>query len=118
MPSIRPLIRYWPNRVMSMTIQKAPAKLSLRQLALAARVFAVLPHDPLAVLDDVFGDDRDRVLAMVIERHRADDGVVIGGLVERIAHLRAVGPDLFDAVEDELHPGERERPVRFRWLLV
>src|SRR6185312_16518010 len=48
-----------------------------RQLALAGLVFAVVPLDELAVLDHVFGDDRDGVLSVIVEGDLADDGVAI-----------------------------------------
>src|SRR5262249_30264790 len=53
------------------------------QLAPARAVLAVLPHDPLAVLRHVLGDQRHRVLAVVVERHRADDGIVVLHVAER-----------------------------------
>ena len=44
-----------------------------RQLALAVGVFAVIPLHELPVLNDVFGDDRNGVLAMIVEGDLADD---------------------------------------------
>src|SRR5215831_17259009 len=99
----------------AMTIPETP---SLLQLALAGGVVAVLPDQPLAVLGDELGDQRDRVLPVIVEGHGARDGAVIGDFPQGVGHLLAVGSDLFDLVEDELHGDEREGPVGFGRLLV
>src|SRR5687768_6509530 len=91
---------------------------SLRKLALAADVLAVLPDHPFAVLGDVLRNERDGVLAVIVERHGADDGVVVRGLAQSRRDLLAVRTDLLDPVEDELHGGKTERAVRLRRLLV
>ena len=65
-------------------------QLLLGQRPLAARVLAVLPHDPLAVLDDELRDQRHRVLAVVVEGDLADDGIVVARAIELGAHLLAV----------------------------
>src|SRR5947209_20049176 len=92
--------------------------MSLAELARAAGVLAVLPDQPFAVLDDVFGDQRHRILTMIVERDRPDDGVVIDDIAERGGELLAVGADCLDLVEDELHGHEGKRAVRIRRLLV
>src|SRR5262249_18820982 len=69
---------------------------SLLQGPLAGGIFAVFPDHPFAVLNDVFGDQRDRILAVVVEGDRSDDGVVVHDLTERIGDLRTVGPHLLN----------------------
>src|SRR5262249_45849276 len=76
------------------------------QLALAGGVLAVLPQHPFAVLHHVSGDQRHRVLAVIVERDFADDGFAVLDVTERIAHRLAVRADLLDRVEDQLHGGE------------
>src|SRR6185503_16331872 len=94
------------------------AEPSLLQLALARSVLAVLPDHPLAVLRDIFGDQRHGILPVVVERDRPDDGVVVRDLAECIGDLLAIRSDLLDGVEDQLHRDEREGAVGLRRLLV
>src|SRR6188472_4423212 len=54
----------------------------LLQLALARGVLAVFPDHPLAVLHDVFGDQRHGILPVVVERDRPNDGIVVRDLAE------------------------------------
>src|SRR5262245_45573004 len=108
--------RQYMNRIRYYALARPPA--SLLQLALAGGVFAVLPHQPLAVLGDELGDQRNRVLPVIVEGDWPGDGVVIDDLAQGVGHLLAVWPDLFDLVEDELHGDEGEGAVGFRRLLV
>src|SRR5215510_9707381 len=78
MPSISPFMAYCasspafivdPRAGRRAARQHRPDRRLLlpRQLALARRVFAVVPFDELAVLDHVSGDHRHSVLAVVVE---------------------------------------------------
>src|SRR5690606_33413389 len=64
------------------------------------------------------GDQRYGVLAVVVERDLADDGIVVFHLVQRAHHLLAIRPDGLDGVEDEIHRREGEGAVGFRTLAV
>src|SRR5690349_9193433 len=108
---MRPLATYWPRRPTSTT------RLVL-QLAPAFAVLAVFPDHPLAVLDDVLGDERHDVLAVVVEGDLADDRVLVLNLGELGDHALAVRADLLDGVHQQRRRGERERSIRFRSLLV
>src|SRR5512140_1352725 len=98
MPSISPFMTYCANRPRSMSLglgnesgaarRAAPQGLLLaRQLALARGVFAVVPLHELAVLHHVLRDHGDRVLAVIVDRDLADDGIAV-------LHVAEVGDDL------------------------
>src|SRR6478752_3490278 len=78
-PSISPFIRYcramsmWRSGVGWAKSRQAHPPYGLFQLALATRVFAVLPDQPLAILGDELGDQRHGILPVVVEGHRADN---------------------------------------------
>src|SRR5581483_5081777 len=101
-----------------MTAIRFPSLLLHRQLALARGVFAVVPFHELAVLHHVFGDDGDRVLAVIVERDLADDRVAVLDVAEIGDDLLAVGSDLLDGIEDHVHGGIGEGAVGLRRLLV
>ena len=59
----------------------------------------------------------DRVLAVAVERDRADDRIVVLDVGERLGDRLAVGADRLDRVQEQVHAGEgehrhRPRPAR------
>src|SRR5690606_12567046 len=145
MPSISPLTTNWPSRPRSMVGRSfsfagaqargdralsrrigragclgrdARALFEPRELALAARVLAVLPDHPLAALDGVLGGDRHGVRAVVGEGDRADDGVVVLDLGQLLDDRLAIRSDLLNGVEEQVHGGECERTIGLGRLAV
>src|SRR5271169_4662478 len=114
-PSITPFIRYWARRSIALSALGGSAPL---QLALSAGVLAVLPHHPLAVLDDIGRDGGNRVLPVVVEGDDPDDGVPALHLAQGRQHLLAVRAHLLDGVHEEGRCGEGEGPVRLRGIGV
>src|SRR5215831_14514855 len=136
MPSISPFMTYWASRPASIAEAPAPnfgriergtagsvpsrahTLLLPRQLALAGGVFAIVPLDELAVLDHVFGDNRHGVLAVIIKGNLADNGVPVLHVGHLGDDLLAIGADLFDRVEDQIHGGKGEGAVGLRRVVV
>src|SRR5262245_52321707 len=88
------------------------------QLALAGGVFAVVPFHEFAVLHHVFRDDRNSILAVIVERDLADDRVAIFHVRQRGDDFLAIRTDLLDSVEDHVHRREGEGTVGLRRIVV
>ena len=84
MPSMSPFMTYCANSPRSMFLvlsgkagpritRPRPGLLLARQLALAGSIFAIVPFDELAILNDVFRDHGHGVLAVVVERDLTDN---------------------------------------------
>src|SRR5436309_15335568 len=108
---MRPLATYCPKRPTS------TAREDLLQLAATGGVLAVFPDHPFAVLHHVLRDERDDVLAVVVEADLADDRVLVAGLAQLLDDFPAVGADLLDHVHDQARRREGERAVRLRSLV-
>src|SRR5206468_9196528 len=105
---MRPLATYCPKRPTS------TAREDLLQLAATGGVLAVFPDHPFAVLHHVLRDERDDVLAVVVEAVLADDRVFVAGLAQFLDDSPAVGADLLDPVHDQAPRRARERAFRLR----
>jgi hypothetical protein len=101
---------------------RRPGRFSLAtsagQLALAGGILAVFPLDELAVLNHVLGDHRHGILTMVVEGDLADDGVALFHASQIGNDVLAVGTDLFNRIQDEVHGGEGEGAIGFRRAVV
>ncbi len=84
----------------------------------APTVLAVFPDHPFAVLHHVLRDERDDVLAVVVEADLADDRVLVAGLAQLLDDFLALRADLLDHVHDQAGRREGERAVRLRSLVV
>src|SRR5713226_10320235 len=111
-PSIRPLKACWRSSSGG-GIRRAERLSELLELqpgqgALAGGVLRVLPEHPLAVLAHVLRDERNGILAVVVELHGPDDGVGVLGPLEPGGDLGAVGTHGLDRVDDQIggHVGE------------
>src|SRR5712692_7860966 len=111
-PSIRPLKACWRSSSGG-GIRRAERLSELLELqpgqgALAGGVFGVLPEHPFAVLAHVLRDERDGILAVVVELHGPDDGVGVLGPLELGGDLGPVGTHGLDRIDDQIggHVGE------------
>src|SRR6267378_1375279 len=109
---MRPLATYCPKRPTS------TSRKNLLQLTPAGRVLAVFPDHPFAVLHHVLRDERDDVLAVIVEADLADDRVLVAGPAQLLDHFPAVGPDVLDHIHDQARRREGERAIRLRPLVV
>src|SRR5882672_7441204 len=108
---MRPLATYCPKRPTSTSA-------GLLQLTATGGVLTVLPDHPFAVLHHVLRDERDDVLAVVVEADLADDRILVAGLAQLLDHFLALRADLLDHVHDQARRREGERAVRLGSLVV
>src|SRR5262245_49446224 len=121
MPSITPLNACWSNSstggIKALRLGLPLLEFHTRQRPLPGCVLRVLPDHPLAILAHVLGDERDGVLTMGIELHRADDGVGVLGALELGGDLGPVRANRLDGIDHEVRGHVGEGAIDLRRLL-